>query len=105
MNPHTWLDLGLGELYVNNIRDGLIAVDPAHEADYRERAADYQQRIDALDAEVRALMGELPEHTAVITSPHPSPLSARRGFFGSRPFSRANAALQAMGAEPVDWSL
>lgn len=45
------------------------------------------------------------EHTAVITSPHPSPLSARRGFFGSRPFSRANAALQAMGAEPVDWSL
>ncbi|WP_016854049.1 metal ABC transporter solute-binding protein, Zn/Mn family [Halomonas smyrnensis] len=67
MNPHTWLDLGLGELYVNNIRDGLIAVDPAHEADYRERAADYQQRIDALDAEVRALMGELPEHTAVIT--------------------------------------
>lgn len=67
MNPHTWLDLGLGDLYVNNIRDGLIAVDPAHEADYRERAADYQQRIDALDAEVRALMGELPEHTAVIT--------------------------------------
>ncbi|GEK73413.1 MULTISPECIES: metal ABC transporter solute-binding protein, Zn/Mn family [Halomonas] len=67
MNPHTWLDLGLGELYVNNIRDGLIAVDPSHEADYRERAADYQQRIDALDAEVHALMDELPKHTAVIT--------------------------------------
>ncbi|WP_046077883.1 metal ABC transporter solute-binding protein, Zn/Mn family [Halomonas sp. HG01] len=67
MNPHTWLDLGLGELYVNNIRDGLIAVDPAHEADYRDRATDYQQRIDALDAEVHALMDELPEHTAVIT--------------------------------------
>lgn len=67
MNPHTWLDLGLGELYVDNIRDGLIAVDPAHEADYRERAADYQARIDALDAEIHALMGELPEHTAVIT--------------------------------------
>ncbi len=67
MNPHTWLDLGLGELYVDNIRDGLIAVDPAHEAEYRERAADYQARIDALDAEVRDLMHELPEHTAVIT--------------------------------------
>ncbi|MCK2185195.1 metal ABC transporter solute-binding protein, Zn/Mn family [Halomonas getboli] len=67
MNPHAWLDLGLGELYVDNIRDGLIAADPAHEADYRDRAADYQQRIDALDAEVRALMDELPEHTAVIT--------------------------------------
>ncbi|MCH9275333.1 uracil-DNA glycosylase, partial [Bifidobacterium amazonense] len=33
------------------------------------------------------------------------PLSASRGFFGSKPFSRANAALTAMGAEPVDWRL
>ncbi|MFG6178661.1 metal ABC transporter solute-binding protein, Zn/Mn family [Halomonas sp. THAF12] len=67
LNPHAWLDLGLGEFYVDNIRDGLIAADPAHEADYRERAADYQARIDALDAEVRTLIGELPEDTAVIT--------------------------------------
>lgn len=43
--------------------------------------------------------------TPLIESAHPSPLSARRGFFGSRPFSRANAALAAQGAEPVDWSL
>jgi uracil-DNA glycosylase len=41
----------------------------------------------------------------VIESAHPSPLSARNGFFGSRPFSRANAALVAAGREPVDWSL
>jgi uracil-DNA glycosylase len=41
----------------------------------------------------------------VIESPHPSPLSAYRGFFGSRPFSRANAALVAAGREPLDWSL
>lgn len=41
----------------------------------------------------------------IIASAHPSPLSASRGFFGSRPFSRANAALEAMGASPVDWSL
>ena len=41
----------------------------------------------------------------VIESPHPSPLSASRGFFGSRPFSRANAALVAAGREPIDWSL
>ena len=40
-----------------------------------------------------------------VVSAHPSPLSARRGFFGSRPFSRANAALAAQGGEPVDWSL
>ncbi len=41
----------------------------------------------------------------VIASPHPSPLSAARGFFGSRPFSRANALLVEQGAEPIDWSI
>ena len=39
----------------------------------------------------------------VIESPHPSPLSAHRGFFGSRPFARANDYLAANGAEPVEW--
>jgi len=43
--------------------------------------------------------------TPTIESAHPSPLSASRGFFGSRPFSRADAALVALGAHPVDWSL
>lgn len=41
----------------------------------------------------------------VLTSAHPSPLSAARGFFGSRPFSRVNAALSEQGAEAVDWEL
>ncbi len=41
----------------------------------------------------------------VIESPHPSPLSARNGFFGSRPFSRANRALEEAGRAPVDWRL
>ena len=41
----------------------------------------------------------------LITAPHPSPLSANRGFFGSKPFSRANAALIAAGKSPIDWSL
>jgi uracil-DNA glycosylase len=41
----------------------------------------------------------------LITAPHPSPLSAHRGFFGSKPFSRANAALVAAGKSPIDWSL
>ena len=40
-----------------------------------------------------------------IESSHPSPRSADYGFFGSRPFSRANTALQSLGAEPVDWRL
>lgn len=41
----------------------------------------------------------------VIESAHPSPLSASRGFFGSKPFSRANALLERLGEKPVDWSL
>ena len=40
-----------------------------------------------------------------VESPHPSPLSARRGFFGSRPFSRVNQLLTDQGGEPVDWRL
>lgn len=47
------------------------------------------------------MLGEVP----YISSPHPSPLSASRGFFGSRPFSRANELLVAAGGEPVDWRL
>lgn len=42
---------------------------------------------------------------AIIESPHPSPLSAHRGFFGTSPFSRANAALVEAGRSPVDWSI
>ncbi len=40
----------------------------------------------------------------IITSPHPSPLSAYRGFFGSKPFSKANNYLCAMGQSPIDWT-
>lgn len=50
-------------------------------------------------ANLQPLLGETP----IIASAHPSPLSARRGFFGSRPFSRANALLAEQGADPVDW--
>lgn len=50
---------------------------------------------------LRPLLGGVP----CIESAHPSPLSARNGFFGSRPFSRANALLAEQGAPPVDWRL
>jgi uracil-DNA glycosylase len=43
--------------------------------------------------------------TQIIASAHPSPLSASSGFFGSKPFSRANELLAAAGADPVDWRL
>lgn len=50
-------------------------------------------------ANLRPLLGETP----VIASAHPSPLSASRGFFGSRPFSRTNELLQDLGSAPIDW--
>lgn len=53
-------------------------------------------------AEKKARMIDGDRHT-ILTSPHPSPLSAHRGFFGSRPFSQANAALRAAGRPVIDW--
>ena len=50
---------------------------------------------------LRPLLGDFP----CIESAHPSPMSASGGFFGSRPFSRANTLLEKQGAEPVDWTL
>ncbi|MFM6980888.1 MAG: uracil-DNA glycosylase [Micrococcales bacterium] len=41
--------------------------------------------------------------TSIVSSAHPSPLSAHRGFLGSKPFSRANEALQSLGHSPIDW--
>lgn len=51
--------------------------------------------------DLQPLLGDVP----VVASPHPSPLSASRGFFGSRPFSRVDAHLEALGTAPVDWRL
>jgi len=53
-------------------------------------------------AQKKAAHVHRPEHL-VIKSPHPSPLSAYRGFFGSRPFSRINAFLESHGLDPIDW--
>ena len=47
------------------------------------------------------MLGDVP----YVASAHPSPLSARSGFFGSRPFSRANELLVGQGGEPIDWRL
>lgn len=52
-------------------------------------------------ATLRPMLGDIP----TVESAHPSPLSASRGFFGSKPFSRANALLVEQGGEPVDWRL
>ena len=56
------------------------------------------------DREARLLDELLAKEDLVIATAHPSPLSARRGFFGSKPFSRINTWLEQQGRQPVDWA-
>lgn len=55
-------------------------------------------------AHSKAAMIRVPPHK-ILKAPHPSPLSAHRGFFGSKPFSKINKQLTAWGKEPVDWAI
>jgi len=55
-------------------------------------------------AQMKEGMLNNPKHM-ILKAPHPSPLSAHRGFFGSRPFSQANAFLETHGIEPIDWQI
>lgn len=55
-------------------------------------------------AQMKRSMLNNPKHL-ILEAPHPSPLSASRGFFGSRPFSRANKFLMQHGVAPVDWQI
>jgi uracil-DNA glycosylase len=52
----------------------------------------------------QAYTATLAQHHLILTAPHPSPLSAHRGFFGSRPFSRVNRWLIEQGQEPIHWA-
>lgn len=114
--PHgdlsTWADHGV--LLLNRV----LTVQPGRPASHRGKGWEpiTDVAIDALvqrgtplvailwgrDAQsVRPALGATP----IVASAHPSPLSAQRGFFGSRPFSRANTLLIERGATPVDWAL
>lgn len=55
-------------------------------------------------AQMKKQMLNNPKHL-ILEAPHPSPLSAYRGFFGSKPFSQANAFLEKNGIEPIDWQI
>jgi len=111
-NLSAWADRGV--LLLNRV----LTVEPGTAGGHRGKGWETvtAQAISALAArenplvailwgrEAQALapsLGKVP----VIMSPHPSPLSARTGFFGSRPFSRVNDLLRQQGAEPLDWSL
>ena len=103
-----------GVLLLNRVLTVAPGVPAAHRGKGWEAVTD--QAIRALVARSTPLVAILwgrdaqtlrPMLTGVpcIESAHPSPMSADRGFFGSRPFSRANALLVEQGAEPVDWKL
>lgn len=107
-----WADQGVCLL------NRVLTVSPGRPASHRGRGWEQvtQQAIEALVARNQPLVSilwgrdasglkPLLTGTAVIESPHPSPLSAYRGFFGSKPFSKANALLQEQGASPVNWCL
>ena len=55
-------------------------------------------------AQMKKSMLTNPKHL-ILEAPHPSPLSAYRGFFGSRPFSKTNAYLEEHGLTPIDWQI
>lgn len=114
--PHgdlsTWFDQGV--LLLNRV----LTVRPGAAGSHRGKGWEpvTQRAIEALVArggqlvailwgrdaqQLTPMLGAVP----IIASPHPSPLSAHAGFFGSRPFSRANELLAQQGAQPIDWQL
>ncbi|WP_444985342.1 metal ABC transporter solute-binding protein, Zn/Mn family [Halomonas mongoliensis] len=66
-DPHAWQDLAMGQVYVGNILEGLIEADPDNEAAYRENAERYIAEMQAMDEEMRRLIGEIPASTSIIT--------------------------------------
>ena len=64
-----------------------------------------KQGVLLLNTVLTVRAGQAYSHRGKGWEQHPSPLSAHRGFFGSRPFSQANAALERLGETPIDWQL
>jgi uracil-DNA glycosylase len=108
-----WTDRGV--LLLNRV----LTVEPWHPGSHRGKGWEEvtEQAIKALVARpahalvailwgrdartLRPMLADVP----CIESAHPSPMSADRGFFGSRPFSRTNTMLAELGADPIDWTL
>jgi uracil-DNA glycosylase len=107
-----WTERGV--LLLNRV----LTVEPGRAGSHRGKGWEEvtSQAISALAARERPMVAilwgkdarglrELMPRVECIESVHPSPMSADRGFFGSRPFSRANEILERAGTQPVDWKL
>ncbi|HEX8664007.1 MAG TPA: metal ABC transporter substrate-binding protein [Beijerinckiaceae bacterium] len=70
VDPHAWQSVANAKIYVANIRDGLIAADPAGQAAYEANAAAYLARLDALDAEIKAAVEAIPKDRRKIITSH-----------------------------------
>lgn len=69
-DPHAWQSVTNAKIYVGNIRDALVSVDPAGAPDYRANAEVYLARLDALDREVRAAVAQIPAARRKVISTH-----------------------------------
>ncbi|MDQ8728953.1 metal ABC transporter substrate-binding protein [Bradyrhizobium sp. LHD-71] len=69
-DPHAWQSVANAKVYVANIRDALVAADPAGAADYRANAEGYLAKLDALDREVRDAMVQIPAERRKVISTH-----------------------------------
>lgn len=93
LDPHAWQDVANAMIYVRNIRDGLISVDPDGRATYENNASAYLARLEALDAEVRRKMAEVPANRRRIITTHDA-----FGYFG-RAYGLALTAPQGLSTE------
>jgi uracil-DNA glycosylase len=99
-----------GVLLLNRVLTTRIGESAAHEDLGWQRITDFIAKELGSRGVVAVLWGKSAQELSryfeyQISSAHPSPLSAYRGFFGSKPFSRTNEFLVAQGREPIDWSL
>jgi zinc/manganese transport system substrate-binding protein len=78
VDPHAWQSIADAELYVANIRDGLIAADPSGESTYRSNAREYLAKLDALEKEIAAEIAKIPPEKRQIITTHDA-----FGYFGT----------------------
>ncbi len=78
-DPHAWQSVANAQKYVANIRDALVAADPADADVFRQNAGSYLARLEALDAEVRQAVGQIPESRRKVISTH-----GAFGYFAAR---------------------